>query len=419
MGSTNDRMKERILNKLDAEKDEIINLCSQLVKIPSENPPGMTTEIAAYLKDFLIDRGIRVRVYEPKRDMSNLIATFGAGERPNLVMNAHMDEFPAGEIPWNAFGGEIRGGKIIGRGSSDMKGGLTASLVAFTALHEICGDIPGKLTLTLVSDEETGGRWGTGWLLKNVPEVVGDACLIGEATGTGVVATGEKGVSWFEITSSGTSGHGAHGTGENAIEKMVEAIPIMLKMREMRGHLDRFGEEFVELLKHEAEVMRDEYGEKANRVLEYVTVNLGTIMGGTKINIVPSFCELQLDIRLPFGLSPEDLRRNLETELERAGLDGMTCDLIRGNEGTYTSRREKIVEIALDNVKRVTGQDPVLYPIRLGATDAHMFRTEGVPTVIYGPKAYNMAAVDEHITVKDLITVTKVHASLAFDFYEW
>jgi succinyl-diaminopimelate desuccinylase len=406
---------ERILKELKVKEDEITSQCSQLIRIPSENPPGITTDLASYIKDILQDKGISVSVYEPQKGKPNLVATIGDGEHPHLVLNAHMDEFPAGEVSWDAFSGKISGGRIIGRGASDMKGGLTASLVAFYTLHECCEKIPGRITLTLVSDEETGGIWGTGWLLENVPDLAGDACVIGEATGVGVVAIGEKGACRLKVKTVGASYHAAHGKGENAIEKMAAAIPLMLKLRSLRGSFEGYGQDFLRLLKREEELLKGEYPNPEN-ILEYAVVNLGTIKGGVKVNVVPATCDLELDVRPPFGVSSKDVMQKLAVDFEKAALSGVTCEPMFGSEGNYTPLNEEIVELTVSSVRQVTGEGASVFPIRIGGTDARFYRLKRVPTVIYGPEDYNMGGIEEHITIADLTTVTKVHAALALQF---
>src|SRR5881628_1512838 len=157
----------RLLDEIRRRRQELYELAASLVRIPSENPPGDTTEIASFIKRYLEERGLAPRVYEPKSGLPNIVATLGAG-RPNLVLSGHLDEFPAGE-GWTVppFAGLLSDGKIVGRGAGDMKAGLAVALFVVTLLREHAVDLRGRLTLAFASDEETGGRWGTEWLLAN------------------------------------------------------------------------------------------------------------------------------------------------------------------------------------------------------------------------------------------------------------
>src|SRR5207248_2322723 len=108
--------------------------------------------------------GLDYDLVAPQPTMPNVVATVEGGEPgPHLVLNGHLDVFPAGEpARWSGdpFSGAIRDGKLYGRGVTDMKVGTAASLVTFAYLAELRQHLKGKLTLTAVSDEETFGPWG-------------------------------------------------------------------------------------------------------------------------------------------------------------------------------------------------------------------------------------------------------------------
>ena len=195
-----------------------------LVRIPSENPPGDTTRIAAFVVRYLRERGIRPAVHEPRKGMPNVVASLGRGA-PNLVLSGHLDEFPAGE-GWSVppFSGRVRGGRILGRGAGDMRAGLAVALFVMGLVREAGLDPRGTLTLAFASDEETGGTWGTQWLLAHVKAVHGDACLIGESSGTWSVGIGEKGVLWLRVRAEGVSGHAAYGLGDSAVAKVLTVL---------------------------------------------------------------------------------------------------------------------------------------------------------------------------------------------------
>ena len=88
--------KKEILAELGRRRKELVGLCSRLIRIPSENPPGDTTKLAAFIRTYLKAKGFKTKIYEPKKGRPNIVASIGQG-RPNLVLSGHMDEFPAGE----------------------------------------------------------------------------------------------------------------------------------------------------------------------------------------------------------------------------------------------------------------------------------------------------------------------------------
>ena len=288
--------KKEILAELGRRRKELVWLCSRLIRIPSENPPGDTTKLAAFIKTYLKAKGFKTKIYEPKKGRPNIVASIGQG-RPNLVLSGHMDEFPAGE-GWTfpPFSGTVRNGKILGRGAGDMKAGLAVSLLAAALLKETRVKLKGSLTLALVSDEETGGVWGTQWLLKNVRAVRGDACLIGESSGAWAIGVGEKGVLWLRISASGVSGHAAYGQGESAIEKVFAVVDSISKLH---GKKARPRRQISALIRRQRPMVEKRWGPGTGTMADTITVNVGSMRGGGQVNLIPQSCEAELDIRVP------------------------------------------------------------------------------------------------------------------------
>jgi succinyl-diaminopimelate desuccinylase len=266
--------------------------------------------------------------------------------------------------------------------------------------------------LSFVSDEETGGTWGTKWLLENLPVLRGDACLIGEAGGTQAVGIGEKGVCWLRLRSRGMSAHAAHGTGVNAIATMSKAIQIVQTLLNLKGSASK---ELEELIENQRPLAVKEWGPGASKALDHVTANIGTIQGGTKINLVADGCEAELDIRVPIGLTLDQVKRFLDEGFRDEGLGEVESEFIYKVEPNYTRPGERIVKLVRQNSKEIVGKAaiPVL---RLGMTDARLFRGMSIPTVVYGPTAYHMGGPNEHIMVEDLISTAKVHAGVIVDY---
>jgi succinyl-diaminopimelate desuccinylase len=338
----------------------------------------------------------------------------GKGAKSSLVLNAHMDVLPAvGQWEFPPFCGEVRQGKILGRGAADMKTGLTASLVAFALIRDLEIELPGKIHLTLVSDEETGGNWGTKWLLDNDPKLQGDACLIAEPGGINAVGIGEKGICELKLKAGGLGAHAAYNLGDNAIVKMSKLIQILVNMIGMKG---RTPKDLIDLIQKEKLFIEKEYGRETGLVLDGLSVNVGVIRGGVKVNLVPNSCEIELDIRLPIGFSQYRIRRELEKRFNEAGLQNV--DVIKWDtcDGNYTPPNEKIVLLLRKNVKEVVGTDPKNV-IKLGATDGRFFRQKHIPTATFGPLPRNMGAPNEYVTVAELLQITKVLSGTIIDYF--
>ncbi len=405
-------MKEDGVAELRRQEKGLVELCSRLIRIPSENPPGDTTEVAAFIRSYLAERGFRTETYEPKEGMPNIVATLGQG-RPHLVLSGHMDTFPAGEgWAFPPFSGEIRDGRIHGRGAGDMKGGIAVALFVASLIRELRVDVGGSLTLAFVSDEETGGTWGTEWLLKNVKAVRGDACLIGESSGAGTVGVGEKGVLWLRITAPGVSGHAAYAQGESAIGKVIAILDIMSTLQ---GKTANTSEGISRMLRQQRPIVERLWGPGTGRLARMVTVNVGTLRGGGQVNLIPESCEAAVDLRIPPGMTARSIEREIRRRVKQLSLAGIGIDVMNRCDPYVTSPKEKLIRLVIANSLEAFGIKslPVL---RLGMTDGRFFRKEGIPTAIYGPTVHNMGGPNEYIEEEELLNVASVHMGTILDY---
>jgi len=406
--------RARLLAALDARQAELIDLCAQTVRIPSENPPGDTTDITRFVRGYLQDAGLYVNEYAPRPERPNLVAAIGpADARPHLVLNSHLDTFPAGD-GWDGspFSGAVRDGRLYGRGASDMRVGLATSLFLARLIVDLELRLPGRLTFSYSSDEESGGIWGTRWLLEHVPELHGDGCLIGDQCGTWAIGIGEKGGCWLRLRTSGRSSHAAYGTRDSATAWLVRALQVLQSLEDLPPATPAALRPVVE---RERALVSAEWGEQAPDILERVTVNVGTVRGGTSINLVADSAVAEVDVRLPPGITAETVLATLEQRFAAAGVPSPEIEVIASFDPYFTPPEAAIVRATSANSARVRGEAslPVL---RLGATDARFFRASGIPTVVFGPKAYNMGGPNEYVTLDDLAVVARVHAGVVVDF---
>ncbi|MEA2845197.1 MAG: succinyl-diaminopimelate desuccinylase [Rhodospirillaceae bacterium] len=291
----------KLLHWLDAERESQLDFLQQFARVDTANPPGDTRRAADLFRAFLDREGIAHRTEAPQAAHPNLIATFagGAGSGRHLVLNGHLDVFPVGDRaawardPWS---GEIADGRVHGRGTVDMKCGTTALLFVFAYLYRLRAGLPGRVTLTVVSDEETGGKWGTAWLIENCArEVLGDCVLNTEPSGLATVRFGEKCMLWLRFHIAVKGGHSAYPHTGGSANKVaaalihdLQAIDAMVpdEPATVRATLDR------------PEVARAadlSLGAGAAQVMRRVSVNIGTMQGGVKINMLPAECVVEVD----------------------------------------------------------------------------------------------------------------------------
>ena len=415
-------LKKLSLKYIDKHSDDIINLCSRLIQFPSENPPGNVHDIAFFIKEYL-EKFIEVKSFEIEKNRISLVSTLGEGETPSLILYGHMDVVPAGDAgSWSfpPFSGWIRNGKILGRGAADMKGGLTAAIYAFLSIVNLKADIPGRITLTIVPDEESDGR-SSCWLLDN-HKVTGDACIMGEPTMLKYIAVGDKGDAWFRFIATGKPAHGSTPMlGENAITKMSKVLSIVERIKDKQFKPPSEIHDDIEITKNTLMKMLREIGfenkaAEISSLIDHCAVNIGVINGGSWINTVPESCTSEVAITVPIGVSPENIKDLIRQMLNDGGLMDVKIEFILKTNPTYTPIKHKLVRILSENVREVLGLTPEPFYF-IATSDAVFYREKGIATVHYGPGSMAVAhAFDEFVQADEVIKAAKVYASTAIDY---
>ena len=222
-------------------RDRLVAAAQALIAVPSPNPPGDTSacaEAAAALIRAMIPTA-EVTLHATSDTVTNLVArVHGHAPGRRIILNGHLDTYPVNEaLGWTVppLGGLVRDGRLYGRGATDMKGGIAASITALALLAEHPALWRGEAVLTLAGDEESMGPLGTQWLLENIPHAVGDAVIIGDAGSPRVLRFGEKGFLWIEVEAVGRASHGAHvHLGINAVDRLCAALDAVRGLRALR-----------------------------------------------------------------------------------------------------------------------------------------------------------------------------------------
>ena len=284
---------------IEEERPQLIEFLQGFVRAKSPNPPGDTRAAAQVITDYLSRAGLPYRVIAPQETMPNIVGSFeGGSPGRHLVLNGHIDCFPVGEghgwtqDPW---GGAIVDGKLYGRGAADMKTGTTASIMTYRLLHRIKDRLKGRLTLTAVSDEETFGPWGARYLLEHHPEVHGDCLLNGEPGSPYSIRFGEKGPLWLEFTVRTPGAHGAYTHYSKSATKL--AMQLARDLEAVTEIKPEISDNIRAALEQGHATMEKAMGAGAAAAVSAVTLNVGTIRGGLKVNMVAS--EVRLRDRHP------------------------------------------------------------------------------------------------------------------------
>jgi len=354
-----------------------IELTQQLIRINSENPPGNEKEIAKFIKDFLEDLKISTELIEFEKNRFDVVASIGNGK--GIMFNGHMDTVPiGGNWSFDPFDGKIVDGKIYGRGASDMKGGIASMMAAVKNLSK--ENFKRKLLLAFVADEEVALK-GSDYLIKNRKEIFKDIKygIIGECTNLRI-RIAQKGIVQIKIKFKGKAAHGSKpDLGDNAIYKAADFIQELRKL--------------IEQLK-----------KRKAPLLGSGTINVGTISGGTKINVVPDFCNVEVDRRIIPGETPDYAIKQIRKILKKLKLK---ADIELENNSRLPMQLNKKLELIriLKNIAKtnLVGES--------GYTEAELFyRDAGVPCVSFGPGISELAhTANEFILIKNLQKATNIY----------
>jgi succinyl-diaminopimelate desuccinylase len=430
---TTSEWEQKIIAHIDESKDELVELCQDLIRIPSwDRDTRGEAEVAHCVGKTLEKRGIQTEYFASHPNIDNLVATWKASKGKRVLFNGHVDVVPPGE-DWTVdpFAAEIRDALIYGRGAMDMKGGMSCMAMAMSVLYELDVPLKGTLILNAVGDEERQGKLGTTWCIDNVwNKIKADAALIAEPSGMGqlgfAVNIGEKGPVWVKVTTKGEKAHGSiPSAGKNAITMMMELLAA-LKESQPPTILPPITREAVitqiaAALGIEPQLMESftTQGGESNPLsagltgLTTTTMNIGTISGGVAANIVPDRCEAQLDFRILPGQKPQEMIDFINHHAQQLGIaEACKTNIIEAFEGNAVPNYEhnELVTTVFDVSKTIAG--PSVFFLVPYATDGRLLRRAGIEsTVVYGPGNMTLAhTADENVPIDDLVKVTKVFA---------
>jgi acetylornithine deacetylase/succinyl-diaminopimelate desuccinylase family protein len=376
------------------KKEEIIEFTREIVRSPSVNPPGNTSECAKIILDRFSKENIDTEIIEGKEGLCNVVARLpGKKKGKTLLMNGHLDVVPPGD-GWTVdpFGGEIRDGKIFGRGTCDMKSGLASMAAAMIGYKRAGTAFNGEIIFMIAADEETGSEFGTLYLLKKGIGKEADFAIVSEPTSLRV-ELGNRGLRWIDISVKGKASHaGRPFLGINAISyaaKIIEAV-----------HSMNFD-------------VRNELFE-----IPSPSFSVTMISGGTKVNIIPESCELALDRRMLPGETAEIVMEELNKIINPILGEEKELDIevkMRPNyfDPYIISEDEHIAQATIESVKEVTGKRPEIRGKAAGTDASHIFHIGGIPTIIFGPGNETLShKANECVEIDNLVLATDIYISV-------
>lgn len=369
-----------------SQKLDVVELTRKLVAMDTINPPGNEHQCSLYLAGILKEVGYEVELSEFADGRSNLVARLGGKKDEDLPIcfTGHMDTVPLGNQKWSydPFGGEIHEGKIYGRGTTDMKGGVAAMVVAAVELGSDLSNTQGVL-LVFTAGEETGCD-GAKILCKN-PELLGraGAVVVGEPTSNKPLI-GHKGALWLRAISRGVTAHGSTPElGVNAIYAACKAV---------------------------GEVENYKFDVHPHEVVGTPSLNVGRIKGGININSVPDYAEFDIDIRTIPSQEHEEIISDLQhsfkgdVELEK------TVD-VNSVVSNFSDSWIQDVYKSVGNILGVTQHEATAKYF----TDASVLTPAfgNPPTIILGPGDAGIAhKTDEYCEVEKLYQAVEIYKAI-------
>jgi acetylornithine deacetylase/succinyl-diaminopimelate desuccinylase-like protein len=404
-------VREQLLAWIDAHFDEEISFLQQVVRVPTDTPPGDNAPHAERVAELLSAYGWTAEKHAPPRQavldygmqsITNLIVRrpYAAGG-PTLALNAHGDVVPPGEgWTYPPYGGVVDGGHIYGRATAVSKGDFATYVFAARALESLGVELKGALELHFTYDEEFGGLLGPGWLLSEGLTKPDFAIAAGFSYN---IITAHNACLQLEVTVLGKSGHGAMPeTGHDALQaatKILNAIYGALPgLKTIRSRVPG---------------------------ITSPTMLVGRIDGGTNTNVVPGQVVLKLDRRM----IPEEDPVAVEAEVR-----ALIANAVEGEEGIRVEIRRLLLSQAL---RPLPGSEKLVGSLQANAlaifgetipaqgtplyADARLYGEHGIPTVLYGagPRSVpesNAKKGDERLALEDLRRATKVVALTLLDF---
>jgi succinyl-diaminopimelate desuccinylase len=300
-----------------------------------------------------------------------------------------------------------------------MKGACAAAMVSARLLKEL-EPIENSIEFWFTADEEIGGGDGARWL-SETKKLQGDVCVIGDGNGGGTelpsIDMGCKGGAATTLIAHGTTAHGATPfLGENAIKKLIKAIPWVEKIGEHRlelpPELEKPIKSSLDFYMSSWDLNTDKKREAAERAFHYPTVTCNIINGGVKRNVVPDYAEATFDIRLTPGSSPLTVKKRIEELVKESGIPGLEVQVqARETAGYYESPDSAFAHQLVETIDKVTGKEPI-FTILTGGTDAISIKNyAGIPCLGYGTSLSGMAhQPDEYITIDNLVLGVKIYA---------
>jgi succinyl-diaminopimelate desuccinylase len=364
-----------------------VQLTAELVRIPSCDPPGGELAVAEFVTRTLREVGISAALDEFMPGRANVIGRIpGRGEKPALVMSAHLDTVPVGEMPWSfdPFAGDIVEGRIRGRGASDMKSAVAAFVAAADRLNRRQTALAGDVILAFTAGESANCLGARHLVRQGFQREIG-AFLCGEPSTLDLIVV-EKAVLWLEAEARGEMGHVSGARGVNAIEVMADAILALRGLSlDLPGH----------------------------PLLSPPSVAVGRIQGGSAVNVTPDRCTAEIDVRFGPGIDPGQVMAQIAAVLPPR----VSLRITDFKPAVEESPDSPFIATCANAVAARTGRKPTIKGVSYYSDGAILLDAINAPFAILGPGDLGMSGQPDETASADAIRAcTDIYVKIAEDW---
>ena len=400
-----------LISATETIETEAVEWLKAYLQIETVSPPGNESRAVDYIANIFEQEGIEFNSAESAPGRGNIWARIEGGDKPALVLLHHSDVVPVNEKYWDfdPFSGEIKDGYILGRGALDMKGTGIAHLANFINLHRQGKKLNRDVIFIGAADEESGGNFGVGWLVKNHPEIFEGAGLLLNEGGSGYksndsivfsVEITQKVPVWLRLTAIDTPGHGSSPRSTSSVSRGVRALNIIWNnpfppriipevekvFIERSGGLDEpYSSEYrniKESIKDPIFMQRLQSFSASAHALTRDTCSLTRMMGSSKINVVPPEAWAEVDCRMLPDRTTEEFISDFKALIKDTGVE---VELIMSAVPAISQTDSELFLAIEDFSKNNYPGSRVAPSVSTGFTDSRFTRGLGIQSYGFNP----------------------------------
>ena len=400
-----------LISAAETIETEAVEWLKAYLQIETVNPPGNESRAVDYIANIFEQEGIEFNSAESATGRGNIWARIEGGDKPALVLLHHSDVVPANKKYWDfdPFSGEIKDGYILGRGALDMKGTGISHLANFINLHRQGKKLNRDVIFIGAADEESGGNFGVGWLVKNHPEIFEGAGLLLNEGGSGYksndsivfsVEITQKVPVWLRLTAIDTPGHGSSPRSTSSVSRVVKALNIIWNnpfppriipevekvFIERSGGLDEpYSSEYrniKESIKDPIFMQRLQSFSASAHALTRDTCSLTRMMGSSKINVVPPEAWAEVDCRMLPDRTTEEFISDFKALIKDTGVE---VELIMSAVPAISQTDSELFLAIEDFSKNNYPGSRVAPSVSTGFTDSRFTRGLGIQSYGFNP----------------------------------